>query len=198
MEVEIVDDTLISYRQRFREYTDLEDKLDLIYKIIEQSYLLLDEELNNEKNKFELKLERLENTNLTLIEDLEVKEKQIDYQTQLSKYRSLKEEIRLFFGKICSLYTNTMQERNKEDRAFKRYMSMYAEARNTPELSTQTWLTNALDDAYLREAIGAGLIDRKQADALQKQAMEIRMLNEQKAKQFYEYTEQLKKEKGEN
>lgn len=196
--IEIVDKGLISYRKRFREYKDLEDKFDLIYMIIEQNHLLLDSELNDEKNKFEIKLERLKNTNLILIEELEEKEKLIDYETQLNKYNSLKEEIRLFFGKICSLYANTMYERYKEDRAFEKYMAMYAEARNTPELRTQTWLTDALDNAYLHSATEAGLIDKKQAAILREQAMKMRELNEQKAKDFYELTEKLKKEKGVN
>ena len=96
-----------------------------------------------------------------------------------------------------------MYERNKEDRAFKRYMAMYAEARNTPELTTSTWLTDALDNAYLKEAINSGMIERKDADKIQEQARAMRMLNEKKAKEFHELTEKLKeekliKEKGEN
>ena len=197
IKTEIVD-VLISYRQRFREYGDLEDKFDLIYIIIEQNHLLLDIKLNEEKNKFELKLERLKYTRLTLIEELQVRGLEIDYQTELSKYNSFKEEIRIFFGKICSLYTSAINERYKEDRAFDKYMAMYAEARNTPELTSQTWLTNALDDAYLQNAIDSGLIDRKQADSLQKQAIKIRELNAQKALEFHEITEKLKNKKMKN
>lgn len=198
MEVEIVNDIVFSHRQRSREYKDLEDRFSLVYKFIEQNYLLLGPELNKEKNKFELKLEDLKYTNLTLIEELEVKGEQVDYETELKNYKSLRGEIRVFTAKVYDVYLSTIANRFDQDRAFKRYMALYAQAQKTPELSTQTWLTNALDDAYLREATQAGLIDKKQADALRKQAMEIRMLNEQKAKQFYKITEQLKKEKGEN
>ncbi len=194
MEIENAD-VIISYRQRFRKYEDLEDKFDLIYKIIEQNCLLLDTELDEEKNDFELKLERLKYTNLILIKDLETTNKQIDYDVELRRYNSFKEEIRIFFGKICSLYTSTMYERNKEDRAFKRYMAMYSEAQKTPALSTNTWVTDAMDEAYLHNAIESGMIDRKQADKLREKAMEVREINAQKAKEFHELTEKLKEEK---
>lgn len=197
MEIER-NDILISYRQRFRKYKDLEDKFDLIYRIIEQNHLLLDTVLDGEKNEFELKLERLKYTNLTLIGGLESKGKKVDYDVELRKYNTFKEEIREFFGKICSLYTSTMYERHKEDRAFKKYMAMYAEARITPELTSQQWLTNALDDAYLRNAVDSGLINRKEADDMRERAIKIQEINDQKAEEFYKLTELLKKEKKKN
>lgn len=196
MEAEIITDVVFSHRKRVRKYTDLEDRFDLIYKFIEQNYLLLDTKLNEEKGEFEGKLENLKYTDLTLIEELEVKKKQIDYERELGNYKSLKKEIRLFFAKIYDIYANTMHKRYEQDRAFGRYMAMYAEARRTDELTTQTWLSNALDDAYLHEAISAGLIEPKQAEALREKAEKVREINEQKAKEFYEITERLKKEKA--
>lgn len=191
---------LIQYRKKYRESNDLEDRLDLIYGLIEQNYLLLDDTLKSHKMDLEKKLERTKYTDLDKINELEVKKK-IEYETSLSQYTSLKEEIRLFFGEICDVLSNTLQVRFEEDGAFNKYMAMYAEARNTPELTSNTWLTNALDNAYQKYAIESGMITKEESEKQREMAMKIQAMtqamNEQKAKEFYEATKILKKQKGE-
>lgn len=191
---------LIQYRKKYRESNDLEDRLDLIYGLIEQNYLLLDDTLKSHKMDLEKKLERTKYTDLDQINDLDNKNKKIDYETSLNQYTSLKEEIRLFFGEICDVLSNTLQVRFEEDGAFNKYMAMYAEARNTPELTSQQWLTNALDNAYQKYAIESGMITKEESEEQREMAMKIQAMtqamNEQKAKEFYETTKILKKQKG--
>lgn len=180
---------IIKYRKTYRKIIDLEDKLDLIYEIIEQNNLPLYNELNDKKNEIEKKLERLQYSNLDDIKKLKDIDENVLYETSLRNFNLLKEEIRLFFGKLCSLYTNVIQEKNKQKRAREDYIEILLKLRDTPILNTNVNVGSTFEEYMLEAAKRAGLVDRKD--------LEMRETNELKSKKFYDEQEKMKNKKGE-
>lgn len=179
---------LIQYRKKYRESEDLEEKLDLIYGIIEKNNLLLDDQLNTTKIDLEKKLERLTHSNLNGINELAKLNKKIDYETALKEYKSLKEEIRLFFSKICTLYTNTIQLLDERKRAREDYIEVLLRLRATPELNTNVGIGNTFEEFMIKTGKRAGLLSEED--------LKMREINEKKAQEFYEEQKKMKQTRG--
>ncbi|MFX1478397.1 MAG: hypothetical protein ACFFCI_09710 [Promethearchaeota archaeon] len=178
---------LVNIRKRFRETNDLEEKLDEIYGLIDQNKLLLDLELDSVKEEIESELRYLKYRKLTQIEDLNEKKQKIDYETELREYNNVKGMIRDFFGKICTLYLNTMQERDDQRRALEDSIELLLRLQSTPQIGQQFNMGSPYEQLLQKLLKRAGQIKRD--EKLQKR-------NKEKAKRFYEEQKKLKKERG--
>jgi len=182
--------SLTKFRSSFRDITDLEAKLDEIYSFIEENYLLLDLELDVIKNRIEIKLERLRFTDLIKIKELNDKGQKIPYETALREYNSAKEVIRDFFSKICTLYTNTMQELDDQRRALEDSIILLNRLEEHPEFVSAVNMGTPIEQQMQELLRRARLLDRE------KTLEKTRNINAEKGKVFREETEKLKKDMG--
>ncbi|MFX0188736.1 MAG: hypothetical protein ACFE8A_13480 [Candidatus Hodarchaeota archaeon] len=181
------DYTLAKIRKRFRETNNLEEKLDEIYCLIEQNKLFLDLELDTLKDEIESELGHLKYQKLTEIETLDEKGEEIEYKTELREYNNVKEQIREFFSKISTLYLDTLEKRDDQNRALEDIIKLLKELQATPQMSHGFDMGNPITQQLKELFERANKIKREKN--LQKR-------NKEKANRFYEEQKRLKKERG--
>jgi len=179
------DHKLTKFRKRFRDANDLEEQFDEIYGLVEETKLFLNETLDKNKNEIELKLGRLKHKKLKEIEELQEKEQEIDYQTELIDYNEAKEDIITFFSKICTLYLNTMQETEDQERALNDLLRLLNGLDENPQFVSATNMGNAVEQK-LQELSSRSKFNERD---------KMRKINAEKGKVFREETEKLKKER---
>lgn len=178
---------LVKYRKKYRETPNLEDKWDLIYGFIDLNKIFLDEKLNNKKTEIEEKKRNLRHSDLNEIKGLE-KNKKVEYETSLQNFKSLIKETDLFSDELGISYTNRNAIREGQKTAKEDCIDMLVELSKTPQLNTNVNIGNIFEDFMKKAGIRAGYISAKD--------LEMREINEAKAKEFNEYQEKMKLKKG--
>lgn len=178
---------LAEFRKRFRNTNDLQEKLDEIYNLIEDNNLLLDFELEPIKNSIEIEIDRLNYKNLKEIDKLEEQGLNIPYNTAKEQYNDVKEHLTNLSSKICDLYVSVRQDLEDQNRALGNSVRLLQEINDTPNVATGVNMGNPLEQQVQDWLTKANMINRENIQ---------RKRNEEKAKEFYEKQEKLKKKRG--
>ena len=178
---------LLKYLHKFESLSDLKNQLNLIWRMIEENYLPLDDILTDEIYKMTKEIGRLSYTDLIKINLLETSNKKVDYDTSKSKYIDSKEHMDLLSAKICKLYTQTNCIRKNQKEAKEEFKEVLIELKSTPQVGTNIGLGDMFERYMIDTGTRAGLIDPREANK------KLRDINNAKVTRFHE-----KQEKGES